>query len=536
MYINHQFPKNLFSLLFAVIVTHVAAYAANTVSWSNAPVSLTKGQTYQLTANYESNGSGIVQVQLLDSSWNSVTSEWRNVSSGSGTESFDLAIPSSAASGTGYRWQALLYTPLWVKKDEEVVSPVSVSSSSGPSIVLNAPSTVTAGSSQTVSANYNLSGGGIVQVQFLDSSWNPVASEWRSVSASSGSESFTLVIPSSTSVGGGYLWQALLYDSLWDKKNEEVYGNVTVQSGQGGEWLPSGSWQLEWSDEFSGTGQPTAWHPMLGYTPGDYQNNNEKGLRWNGPTENTSQMYSTRTGNHWLNGQGQLVIRAICDKTSSNANGNKVKTAYLQTGFPKEWDSSEPTGVKWDGVFVSPKNGPLYISARVRTDKVVGYSTWFAFWLFSQTRAYNGNPTDGTEVDMIEIAKGAPSYMNKSFNVAHHWAQSGGSESSQFSTGTNPSSTSFVDVTDSNYHTYGIEWTQNYMKCSVDGQVYYTFTNNIPTDPVDMMLMLTMEFQKNAWDPNQGDGRTAGPYVSDNSTVREMSRVLIDHVRVYRKQ
>ncbi|MGZ0709468.1 glycoside hydrolase family 16 protein [Coraliomargarita sp. W4R53] len=299
------------------------------------------------------------------------------------------------------------------------------------------------------------------------------------------------------------------------------------------EWLPEGDWALDWSDEFSGSGEVDQWYPMLGYTPEEFAKNDEKGLRWNGPTEDTAQMYSARSDQHWLNGDGQLVIRAVSDKNDSNANGPKVRTAYLMSGYPNKWDSTEPSNVKWDGKFVSPQDGALYISARVKTDQVVGHSTWFAFWLFSQTRAYNGNPVDGTEVDIIEIAKGAKSYLDHSFNVANHWAKSNGSESKQFNPLSDPPALSIVDVMDSEYHVYGIEWTTESMKCFVDGQLYYTFTENIPSDPVDMMMLLTMEFQPNAWDPNQGDGRVSGPYVSDTEDMREMSRALVDYVRVY---
>lgn len=185
---------------------------------------------------------------------------------------------------------------------------------------------------------------------------------------------------------------------------------------------------------------------------------------------------------------------------------------------------------------MSPAKGPLYISARIRSDEVVGHSTWFAFWLFSETRAYNGNPADGTEVDIIEIAKGAPNYLNTSFNVANHFLHSGGSESKQFNTLSKPPALDFVNVTDSDFHTYGIEWTKTSMKCSVDGKVYYEFKENIPSNPVDMLMLLTLEFQKNAWDPNQGDGRLSGPFVKENGSIRVMSRAYIDYVRVYRKK
>lgn len=198
------------------------------------------------------------------------------------------------------------------------------------------------------------------------------------------------------------------------------------------EWLPEGNWTLDWADEFAGEGELEKWYPLLGYDPPSFQKAESKGIRWSGSTEETSHMYSENSGHHWLNGEGQLVMRIVCDKTRGNENGPRVEAAYLLSGYPEVWDKTEPNNAKWTGKFVSPRDGPLYISARVRSDKVVGYSTWFAFWLFTETRAYNGNPTDGTEVDMIEIVRGKPEYMGKVFNVANHWNQTGGSESLQF--------------------------------------------------------------------------------------------------------
>ncbi len=51
-----------------------------------------------------------------------------------------------------------------------------------------------------------------------------------------------------------------------------------------------------------------------------------------------------------------------------------------------------------------------------------------------------------------------------------------------------------------------------------------------------MMMMLTLEFQKNLWDANAGDGRFEGPFIDDQNGVRVMSRACIDYVRVYQQQ
>lgn len=322
------------------------------------------------------------------------------------------------------------------------------------------------------------------------------------------------------------------------------------------EWLPGDAedWELEWNDEFEGAaGDETnpnvdRWYPMLGWAPEDFKTNDHKGLRWTGDPETSAWFTSTEVGNHWLDGQGSLVLRAAVDKAGApNAHGPRVETAYLMTGLPEDWDPDPAHDVRWapgEGVFVSPtvdgEERPLYISARIRTDQVLGDSTWFAFWLFSQTRSYNNHPADGTEVDVVEVVAGRGEHFDNLLNVANHWNPSApnkaGSEDKYYSVHTTPTSTELVDFADGNYHTFGIEWTHTSMTCSVDGKPYYTFTEHVPTDPVDMMLMLTLEFKPNLWHPTQGDGRAQGPFVSDTPELREMSRVLVDYVRVYRQK
>ena len=443
------------------------------------------------------------------------------------------------------------------------------------------------GTTHTLSVTYQSPGDGIVQLQLFSSTWKKIADASENIESGAGKSKLDIVVPAGTPIGKTYRWQALLYDRSWKKLAEVNFDGIEIVAGPGGpetddpnteqsvthsvmakdrepakpgepavvtpsgkvedpgpeteakdvqQWVPPGLWTLDWADEFEGTGQPDKWFPMLGYNPDDFQKNDSKALRWSGSTAESAWMTSTKSGNHLLSGKGDLVMRIVCDKTETNEHGPKVNAAYLLSGYPDRWDSSEPNNAKWAGKFVSPADGPVYICASVRSDKVVGYSTWFAFWLFTETRAYNGNPTDGTEVDVVEIVEGKPEYMSQAFNVANHWKESGGSESKQFNAASRPRPEEYVDVNDTNYHVYGIEWSKDSMKCFVDGKLYYTFTENIPSDPVDMMMLLTLEFKPNAWDPNQGDGRTEGPFVSDTPKLREMSRVLVDYVRVFKKQ
>ncbi|MFG0255677.1 MAG: family 16 glycosylhydrolase, partial [Rhodopirellula sp. JB053] len=427
--------------------------------------------------------------------------------------------------------------------------------------IVESQTLISPGQTVSLSVRYQTSVKGLVQLQLFNSSWKKVTEKSTpTVVSDNGQARIEIKIPADTVAGENYLWQAVLFDGKWKKLAEDTLTKVRVSdssddtpapkslptekqtntndvgesvpqtpsgdAGQTDQWVPPGDWQLEWADEFDGRGEPKNWYPLLGYDPTAFRENTAKGLRWSGASEDTAWMYSTKSGNHILDGKGHLVLRVVCDKTQLNEHGPKVNAGYLLTGYPEKWDSTEPHNAKWGGRFFSPADGPLYVSASVRSDQVVGHSTWFAFWLFSETRAYNGNPADGTEVDIVEIAKGAPRYMSHSFNVANHWKESSGSESQQFNAASRPRPTAYVDVTDKRFHQYGVEWSRDSMKCYVDGKLYYTFTENIPTDPVDMMILLTMEFKPNAWDPNQGDGRTEGPFVSDTPKMREMSRAV----------
>ena len=458
---------------------------AQTVTINENKEALKPGATHTLSVAYESPGDGIVQVQLFSSDWKKVADARKNVEIGDGVCKLDITVPADVPTGKAYRWQALLYDRAWKKLTEVTIEDVEI-------VNATAPTKPQTASSQN--ANRQPDG---------PPTANPTMAQDRR--AKQGEPA--VVTPSGT-----------------------ADGSSTDQ------WVPPGKWTLDWNDEFEGTGQPEKWFPMLGYNPEAFKNSDSKGLRWSGSTEESAWMTSTKTGNHLLNGKGDLVLRIVCDKTETNEHGPKVNAAYLLSGYPESWDSSEPNNSKWAGKFVSPADGPLYIAARVRSDKVVGYSTWFAFWLFSETRAYNGKPSDGTEVDIVEIVKGKPEYMSQVFNVANHWKKTGGSESKQFNAASRPRPEEYVDVNDSDYHVYGIEWSKDSMKCFVDGKLYYTFTDNIPSDPVDMMMLLTLEFKPNSWDRQQGDGRTEGPFVSDTPKLREMSRVLVDYVRVFKKQ
>lgn len=524
---------------------HCACTTAQSVDFSTTPLELEPGSTIQVPVVYDLPGGGIVQIQLFDEDWGLVDNDWVSVDAGTSGTTLTITVAADTPTGGGYFWQGLLYDADWGPVLQDYSDEVTIGSAEQPSQssqfdLDDLPLSLASGQTHYISADYVSSGGGIVQLTLFNSSWKKIDGDWGYVDAGAGNHTFSIEVPSSET-GDDYFWQATVRQSDWTPEVKEKSAAVTIGDSNepdGEDPLPPGTWVVDWNDEFTGNEfeLPSKWYPFVGTNPESYAADDEKGIRWtDGNDPATAQMYSVKD-QHWLDGNGNLLLHAVSDKTTQTVHGDKVETAYLMTGYPEAWDDSDPDAtVRWAGKFVSPKETPLYISCRVKTNAVVGHSTWFAFWLFSKTRAYNSNPTNGTEVDIIEIAKG-PNWLNESFNVANHWNLTGGSESKQFNAASDPPAKLFVDVQDDQFHTYGLEWSTEKMTCFVDGVPCYTFTENIPTDPVDMMMLLTMEFQVNAWAANQGDGRVSGPFVSDNAQTRVMSRAVVDFVRVYKKQ
>jgi len=540
-----MFAKSLTSLILFVAMLlfgHCSFTKAQSIDFSTTPLAFELGSTNQVPMLFDLPGGGIVQIQLFDENWNLIDNDWTSVNAGTNSATFTIVVPADATVDDGYFWQGILYDSNWGVilqdySDDITIGPPPASQFE----MAGLPLSLANGLTHSITADYVSQSGGTVNLSLFDASGNEVDSDTVAVNTGAGNYSFSIGVPVSET-GDDYYWQGRVLANDGSEEFSEVSAAVSITSSaapepDGDDPLPPGTWLVDWTDEFTGDEfeVPSKWYPLIGYNPESYAVNEEKGLRWSdGLDPATARMYSVKD-QHWLDGEGNLLLHAASDKTQQTVHGDKVETAYLLTGYPEAWDNSDPaTNVRWAGKFVSPNETPLYISCRVKSNEVVGHSTWFAFWLFSTTRAYNSNPVDGTEVDIIEIAKG-PNWLNESFNVANHWNLSGGSESKQFNALSDPPAQYFVDVQDDQFHTYGLEWTTEKMTCYVDGEPCYTFTENIPSDPVDMMMLLTMEFQIDAWAVNQGDGRVSGPFVSDGSESRVMSRAVVDFVRVYKK-
>ena len=307
--------------------------AAQSVSFASAPLSVTAGQSVTIRLNHQLSTNGQVRVQFYND-WAGVTKTSKvNISAGNRSTSLTLSIPASAVAGNKYRYHAELFDNQGRKVEQAFRANVRLTAGSTPTSVsfASAPGSVTAGSTYDIKVNYNLSTTGIVQVQFFTSGWQRLVAQHVNVPAGEGQKTISVRVPNGTAAGSSYRWQAVLYNRSWNKQKDTVKNGVSVggdqrrvdPAGQTGRWTPGATIS-------TGTGNPTKWFPKLGSNQNEYANTTENPLRY-ADDRNLAWMYSTSyaakmpdgRGNYWLDGQGHLVMRIVTDKTESEWSRQK---------------------------------------------------------------------------------------------------------------------------------------------------------------------------------------------------------------------
>jgi beta-glucanase (GH16 family) len=228
---------------------------------------------------------------------------------------------------------------------------------------------------------------------------------------------------------------------------------------------------LVFNEDFQGSALSNAWVAMN--RPGD-GNNNEK------------QCYLP--SNAVVTGD----LLALTSKVDSSCQGYSYTSAMVQ------WRSYNFT----------------YGTVEVRAKMAGGTGTWPAAWLLGancqQTNVISADnappcswPNPGSdEIDIAEI---------KNSNLSTVW-QNVISGSSGFQTCT-PTTAN----TSQNWHVYSIEWSAGSLVWKIDGQTTCSFTRNIPSTPMFLML-------------NVAVGGNGGGTVVNSTLPQTMS---VDYVRVY---
>lgn len=217
------------------------------------------------------------------------------------------------------------------------------------------------------------------------------------------------------------------------------------------------------------------------------------------------------TGNH---GWGNNELQNYVNRIHENDTVAKIQDGALII-----------SAIKLDKQY----QGSDYISARMNTKASwkygyfemhailpAGKGTWAAFWMLPQE--FRNWPMDG-EIDIMEYVGYMPEIVHSTihtdaYNHRKHTEKSG---------------TKNINGVESEYHTYSLEWTDDYIKGYVDGVEYFTFSNDRKGDkrtwPFDVLFCLKLNLAIGGdWGGKEGVDTDIFP-----------ACYQVDYVRVYQK-
>lgn len=238
-------------------------------------------------------------------------------------------------------------------------------------------------------------------------------------------------------------------------------------------------YKIIWSDEFNYTGTPDSskWSYELGTGNGGWGNNE-------------LQTYTNRTDNAYVD-NGNLTITAKREEY----NGSDFTSARLVT--------------KGKGDFT-------YGYIEMRAILAGGRGAWPAFWMMPTDSKYGTWPASG-EIDIMEYVGNRKNYV---LNTVHSEARYGGN---------GRGNTYFVNGVEESYHTYGLLWTEDYLKFYVDGIEKFKVTNgklsrdNYKYWPYDENFFIIL---------NVAMGGNLGGDIGDEF---QETKMIVDYVRVYQQ-
>lgn len=167
--------------------------------------------------------------------------------------------------------------------------------------------------------------------------------------------------------------------------------------------------------------------------------------------------WSYDTGN-WGFGNDELQYYTAYDLDNANvSNGNLNITALKEN-----YQGSEYTSAR-----LVSKNSYLYGKFEIRAKLPSGAGTWPAIWMLPTNNEYGAWPNSG-EIDIMEHVGKNPGIIHGSLHTTLN----------NFKAGTEITSTTAVSDCTTAYHTYGLEWTPEYINISVDGKTYFTLNRN----------------------------------------------------------
>ena len=243
----------------------------------------------------------------------------------------------------------------------------------------------------------------------------------------------------------------------------------------------TGEYQLVWNDEFDYTGLPDS-------------------SKWAYDTEGN--LYG------WGNDEAQLYTIQRTENAKVD-NGMLNITARKETFKNKEYTSAR----------LISKADWQYGRFEIRAKLPAGRGTWSAIWMMPQGWTYSvGNWPNIGEFDIME-------HVGHDAGTIHASAHS---KDYQWQTGTQKTSTMFVEDATEEFHTYTWEWEADVVKAYVDDSLYFEYVNEgLGEDkwPYEKPFYLILNVAiGGAWGALEG--------IDDKTFPQTME---IDYVRVFQK-
>ena len=187
---------------------------------------------------------------------------------------------------------------------------------------------------------------------------------------------------------------------------------------------------LVWSDEFDSSDiDMSKWSYDVG--TGDW-----------GWGNGEAQYYTSNSNNSFIE-DGKLIIQALLQ----NYGGANYTSARMVTKNKGDW---------------------RYGRIEVRAKLPAGTGTWPAIWMLPTDYVYGGWPNSG-EIDIMEHVGFDPGRIHGTAHTdLYNW----------FDGSPPPGGSMIVSDFNSEFHDYILEWTENNLKWFVDGNQYFTYTNN----------------------------------------------------------
>lgn len=220
-----------------------------------------------------------------------------------------------------------------------------------------------------------------------------------------------------------------------------------------------------------------------------------------------SSQWSYDTGN-WGFGNDELQYYTAYDLDNANVSNGNLNIAALKENYQ---------GSKYTSARLVSKDSYLYGKFEIRAKLPSGAGTWPAIWMLPTNNEYGPWPNSG-EIDIMEHVGKNPGIIHGSLHTTLN----------NFKAGTEITSTIPVSDCTTAYHTYGLEWTPEYINISVDGKTYFTlnrnsynYENSYKNWPFDKEFQLIL---------NLAIGGNWGGNVDDSIFPQTMS---IDYIKIY---